>query len=99
MAQRQRSGTRKARYVTRYRLSHPGVWLATLSTVVGIATGMFTLRDQIIPPESGSAQAALGDYQASIGEICLAMNDADSAGAQEARSLARRLPRARAIPA
>jgi hypothetical protein len=33
------------------------IWLATLSTVVGIATGMFTLRDQVFPRESGSAQA------------------------------------------
>ena len=29
------------------------IWLATLSTVIGVATGMFTLRDQVFPGEAG----------------------------------------------
>ena len=33
------------------------IWLATVSTVVGVATGMFTLRDQVFPSEAGSAGA------------------------------------------
>jgi hypothetical protein len=81
------------------RLSQPGVWLATLSTVVGLATGMFTLRDQVLPGESGSAQAARADYQASVGAICQAVNEGDKARARDARALRRRLPRARSIAA
>lgn len=98
-AGRRRNRTGKARRARRGRLSHPGVWLATLSTVVGIATGMFTLRDQVLPQESGSAQAALADYQTSVGGICLLLNEGESARARDARDLARRLPRARSIPA
>jgi len=94
-ARRRRSRTRKSRR----RLSHPGVWLATLSTVVGIATGMFTLRDQVLPHESGSAQAALTDYQTSVGGVCLAVNEGESARARDARDLARRLRRADSISA
>ena len=45
-------------------IRRPAVWLATLSTVVGIATGMFTLRDQVFPRASGTAVAASEDaYQ------------------------------------
>jgi hypothetical protein len=68
-----------------------------LSTVVGIATGMFTLRDQVFPHESGTAQAA--DYQTSIGAICLAINEGESARARDARKLGRRLHRVHSIPA
>jgi len=82
---------------SRRRLGRPAVWLATLSTVVGIATGMFTLRDQIAPGESGSARASLADYQTSIGEVCLAVNEAESARARDARALAHRLPRADSV--
>jgi hypothetical protein len=31
-----------------------------LSTVVAVATGMFTLRDQIFPANAGNAQASRG---------------------------------------
>ena len=96
-ARRRRSSTRGTRRGSRRRLSHPGVWLATLSTVVGIATGMFTLRDQVFPHESGTAQAA--DYQTSVGAVCLAINEGESARARDARDLARRLRRAGSIPA
>ena len=33
------------------------IWLATISTVVGVATGMFTPRDQVFPSEAGSTGA------------------------------------------
>lgn len=47
------------------------VWLATLSAVVGVATGMFTLRDQVFPNESGSAGAVSAPlYQQQVGRIC-----------------------------
>jgi hypothetical protein len=71
------------------------IWLGTLSTVVGIATGMFTLRDQVFPGQSGNAQASLPQYQQSVGEICDHLNRAERARARDARSLARQLPHAR----
>jgi hypothetical protein len=79
-----------------YALSRrSAIWLGTLSTVVGIATGMFTLRDQVFPGESGNAQASLPQYQQSVGEICDHLNRAERARAWDARSLARQLPHAR----
>ena len=62
---------------------HPAVWLATLSTVVGIATGMFTLRDQVFPREAGTAAAIpVSLYQQRIGGICDELNDNDRARAR-----------------
>jgi hypothetical protein len=55
-------------------LFRPGVWLATLSTMVGVATGMFTLRDEIFPNESGRAEASVPDFQRSVGQICQDLN-------------------------
>ena len=72
-----------------------GVWLATLSTVVGIATGMFALRDQVFPRESGRAEASLPVYQESVGEVCSDVNEAERARVRDARRLARRLRVAR----
>src|SRR4051812_25204333 len=66
----------------------PTVWLATISTVVGVATGMFTLRDQVFPRESGTAAAvALPEYQAQVGRVCDELNDDDSRRARENRSV------------
>ncbi len=73
----------------------PKIWLTTLSTVVAVATGMFTLRDQIFPPEQGTATASVGQYQQSVGEICSALNEDDRARARDARRLKTRLARAR----
>ena len=68
---RQRRGSRGGRKAAPL-LQRPAVWLATLSTVVGIATGMFTLRDQVFRSE-GSAAIGAPDataYQANVGRIC-----------------------------
>src|SRR3954465_6845853 len=73
-------------------LSHPAlVLLGTLSTVVAIATGMFTLRDNIFPKEVGSAQASIAAYQQSVGNVCRQHNDSEHARAANARRLKRRL--------
>src|SRR3954451_12875735 len=78
-------------------LAHrPGVWLATVSTVVGIATGMFTLRDEVFPQESGTAGAAAeASYRQHVGGVCDELNDADAARASGDVQLRRRLKRAR----
>jgi hypothetical protein len=73
----------------------PNVWLATVSTAVAVATGMFTLRDRIFPPEAGNATASIGQYQQSVGDICRELNEADRAGARSARRFAAKLKRAR----
>lgn len=65
----------------------PGVWLATLSTVVGLATGMFTLRDEIFPNESGRAEASVPDFQRSVGQICEGLNLAARVQARDTRRL------------
>jgi hypothetical protein len=66
-------------------LLRPGVWLATLSTTVGLATGMFTLRDAIFPNESGRAEASVQDFQRSVGEICQDLNSAARVQARDTR--------------
>jgi hypothetical protein len=64
------------------------VWLATLSTVVGIATGMFTLRDQIFPGENGVALSAPA-YQAEVARLCDAYNTVEARRARQLRALRR----------
>ena len=66
-------------------LLRPGAWLATLSTIVGLATGMFTLRDAIFPNESGTAEASVHDFQRSVGQICQGLNSAARVQARETR--------------
>lgn len=75
-------------------LSRPGVWLGTVSTVVAIATGMFSLRDQIFPSDAGTAAASSGVYQTSVGQICMALNQSNGALGPNAANLARRLSKA-----
>ena len=88
--------TARARSDERKRLAHPGIWLATLSTVVGIATGMFTLRDQVFPREAGSAAAvSVSAYQQQVGRICDELNDIEHRRAVEAKQIRRKLERAR----
>ena len=79
------------------RLSrHAGVWLATLSTVVGVATGMFTLRDQVFPREAGTAVAvSVPAYQQAIGGICDDVNANDRARARSDKTIKRQLQRAK----
>jgi hypothetical protein len=72
------------------------VWLATISTVVGVATGMFTLRDHVFPRESGTAAAgSLPVYQAQVGRVCDELNDDDSRRARENRSAEATVEKAR----
>jgi hypothetical protein len=74
---------------------HARIWLATLSTVVGVATGMFTLRDQVFPGEAGSAGAvSVPAYQQQVGRICDQMNDNDRSRAHEDTTLKAALYRA-----
>src|SRR5690349_104823 len=69
------------------------IWLGTLSTVVGLATGMFTLRDQIFPRESGTAQAG-AVYQQAVGRVCEQVNSDDSRRVRDFKAIRRQLPRA-----
>ena len=57
-----------------------------MSTVVGVATGMFSLRDQLFPRESGTAAAvSVPAYQQGVGRACDAVNRNDADRAQEDR--------------
>ena len=71
------------------------IWLATISTVVGVATGMFTLRDQVFPSEAGSAGAmSTSAYEEHVGRICDEVNANDHLRAHEDSKLRVGLPRA-----
>jgi hypothetical protein len=75
---------------------HPGVWLATLSTVVGVATGMFTLRDQVFPREAGTAVAvSVPAYQHEVGRVCDELNANDEYRARDEKAVKRQLRRAK----
>ena len=72
------------------------IWLATISTVVGVATGMFSLRDQVFPSEAGSAGAmSTSAYEEHVGRICDEVNANDRLRAHEDSKLKVGLPRAR----
>jgi hypothetical protein len=74
---------------------HARIWLATLSTVVGVATGMFTLRDQVFPAEAGSASAvSVPVYQQQVGKVCDKVNDNDRLRARQDGMVRIRLQRA-----
>lgn len=54
----------------------PSRWkvaLATVGTLVAIATGVLTLRNQLFPPEDGGTPVAV--YQQQVGELCDDVND------------------------
>jgi hypothetical protein len=55
---------------------------------------MFTLRDRIVPNESGTATASLTEYQVEVGGICDDVNAAERSRAREVRGLGPRLKRA-----
>jgi hypothetical protein len=75
---------------------HPAVWLATLSTVVGVATGMFTLRDQVFPREAGTAAAVpVSVYEQRVGSVCDEVNDNDRRRARDEKTIRRQLQRAK----
>jgi hypothetical protein len=78
------------------------IWLATLSTVVGIATGMFTLRDQVFPRESGSAQAgstSTSAFQQQVGGVCDEINADDRRRARQIKTIHKQLKRAKTTTA
>jgi hypothetical protein len=65
--------------------------LTTLSTVVAVATGMFSLRDEILPQQAPEADASVSLYEQSIGDVCRAVNEAETARGRNDRRLAKRL--------
>jgi hypothetical protein len=76
--------------------SHSRIWLATLSTVVAIATGMFTLRDQIFPREAGTAAAlSVPAYQLQVGRVCDEVNSDEAHRVKEAQAIKKRLSAAK----
>jgi hypothetical protein len=77
------------------RSRRAAVWLTTLSTVLAVATGMFTLRDQIFPAEGADAEASVSLFQQGVGDTCEELNAADRKRSEDVRRLAARLPRAR----
>ncbi|MGH2943616.1 MAG: hypothetical protein ACRDLN_12670 [Solirubrobacteraceae bacterium] len=66
-----------------------------MSTVVAVATGMFTLRDQIFPQEGPEAEASVSLYERSVGDVCDALNAAERARSRNERRLSKRLRRLR----
>ncbi len=97
---RRRSGGRRPNDAAGDLMRRPAVWLATLSTVVGIATGMFTLRDQVFPGEgSGASAGSLPVYQRDVAAICEDLNDTDEELAHSDRRLATALRHARTAAA
>ena len=71
------------------------VWLTTLSTVVALATGMFTLRDQVFPQQRPEAQASVSLYEASIADACDTLNDAEKLRERNEGRLEKRLRKAK----
>jgi hypothetical protein len=61
---------------------------------VAVATGMFTLGDQIFPNEAGAASASVGQYEQAVGYICNGLNQADAARVANERNLQARLAKA-----
>ena len=103
MAKSRRRARKEARQTPAEPKEHKrqaAIWLATLSTVVGIATGMFTLRDQVFPRESGSAQAvSVSAYQQQIGGVCDDVNTDDSRRARQIKTIHKQLVRAKTTTA
>src|SRR3954453_11946526 len=75
------------------RMSRATLALGTMSTVVAIATGMFGLRDAVIPRDTATA-ATDHDYTRAISRICDSANDAAADAPTRQRRLAQRLARA-----
>jgi hypothetical protein len=73
------------------------VTLGTLSTVIAVATGMFTLRDQIFQRESGSALASTAAYQLAVGDICSEVNEAAAATTKDNQDLRAALADAKTV--
>jgi hypothetical protein len=102
MAKRRRARrpTPQAREEPTEHKRHAAIWLATLSTVVGIATGMFTLRDQVFPRESGSAQAVSSSaFQQQVGAVCDDVNADDRRRARQVKAIHKQLRTAKTTTA
>jgi hypothetical protein len=95
MSRRRRKSSKQAAATHSLLGRRATIWLATLSTVVGLATGMFTLRDRVFPNESGSAAAvSLPTYQQEVGRICDELNEDDHRRAAEVAVIRKKLRRA-----
>jgi hypothetical protein len=68
----------------------PLLWLTTLSTVVAVATGMFTLGDQLFPNAEG-APADQYQYRQSVDAVCAALSTDQGNLASTTTDLADRL--------
>ena len=88
---RGRAGSRARPTGRRWLDWRPGLWLTTLSTVLAVATGMFTLRDRIFPSDSGTAAASPAAFEESVAQICDALNAANAARPRETRALMAKL--------
>src|SRR3954452_4785065 len=68
------------------------VWLATLGTVVGVATGMVALANNVLPKHSDDAEATPSPVvQQTVGSICDDVNRHDADRVSDAKLLHRRL--------
>lgn len=64
--------------------------LGTAATLVGLTTGVLTLKDQVFPPDQPSAQ-----YQQQVGEVCDTANAVQSSNLRRTRPYRKRLRKAR----
>src|SRR3954453_5490790 len=72
------------------------VWLRTLGTVVGVATGMVALANNVLPKHSDDAEATPSPVvQQTVGSICDDVNRHDADRVSDAKLLRRRLRRGR----
>src|SRR3954454_6117215 len=72
------------------------VWLATLGTVVGVATGMVAPANNVLPKHSDDAEATPSPVvQQTVGSICDDVNRHDADRVSDAKLLRRRLRRGR----
>jgi hypothetical protein len=92
---RKRKQSRPATERAQRRARSAKIWLTTVSTVVAIATGMFTLRDQVFPHEAGTATAeSVAAYQQQVGRVCNEVNSDDRRRAAETETTEKRLKHA-----
>jgi len=89
-------GARPGKERRRWR---PKFGLTALAAVVAIATGMFQLRDEIFPKDTGTAQASVTAYQAKVGAICAGVNHANTARVADIELLRTRLAAAKTVDA
>ena len=68
--------------------------LGTAATLVGLTTGVLTLKDQFFPPDQPSAQT-VAQYQQQVGEVCDTANAVQSSNLRRTRPYKKRLRKAR----